>query len=339
MQNFHWTAKSTARNRLTQQYEPVQPVILFEFAKEIGAKSFFDIGANIGYYSILMSQLPGIQRIDAFEASNETFAHLLDNVEMNGLGTMAVCHEKAVSSSDGILEFQIESELSGINSVVGTSMHSNVRFNRIDTVESCALDSVSSLKNSSVALKIDVEGHELEVIKGAVDTLRDNEALIQLELYGEAHSEAEKILSGLGYRRIFTVGHDFYFTNSPALASPDAVLQCVEHAMGAMVNFTRGIWPKPDHLPRISIDTNISNRYLNATCHVSQTPFRGNPDFAFNVLAGNQRIGGRDFDQLSSFDFETPSDFFGKEIFVQAIARDSERPNRVMSTRVSFTAE
>ena len=57
---FFWSEKSESRNQLTARYEPIQALLLFEFAARAGATAFVDVGANVGFYSLVMSLLPAI---------------------------------------------------------------------------------------------------------------------------------------------------------------------------------------------------------------------------------------------------------------------------------------
>jgi FkbM family methyltransferase len=115
---------------------------------------------------------PSIKSIFAFEASDETFNTLKSNVELNGLKEKISCAKKAVSNTVGSIVFQIESPLSGINSVLDTSIHDNNLFNEKRIVECCTIDEFREITNSIIAIKIDVEGHENNVLQGAKNTLK-----------------------------------------------------------------------------------------------------------------------------------------------------------------------
>jgi FkbM family methyltransferase len=62
---------------------------------------FYDIGANIGIYSILAAKyVGGLGRVYAFEPHNANFSRLLDNIAANGLGEIVVPCNLALYSRD-----------------------------------------------------------------------------------------------------------------------------------------------------------------------------------------------------------------------------------------------
>jgi hypothetical protein len=62
---------------------------------------FYDIGANIGIYSILAAKyVGGVGRVYAFEPHNANFSRLLDNIAANGLGEIVVPCNLALYSRD-----------------------------------------------------------------------------------------------------------------------------------------------------------------------------------------------------------------------------------------------
>lgn len=328
MQGFNWTEKSAARNQLTEKYEPVQPLLLFEFLSAIGATCFVDVGANIGYYAILMSQLPGCEEIFAFEASADTFSHLADNVVINGLGNKIRCIQKAVSSSDGTLQFQIESELSGINSVVGTSMHRKELFGSVVSVEACTINSLAIASEKAIGFKIDVEGHELEVLKGADQTLTRNKCVLQLELYGNRVEETHYLLKTMGYCKIFSAGHDHYYSNVPSLFTPQVILKVVEAAMARTIEFNIGKWPKPLNVPKVIVTATSNSGKITASCKIEGQPLGDALEFAFYVIANGQRIYTRWYEPDANFVFDLPAAYRDKEIIVQGFVRDAVQQSR-----------
>ena len=82
---FIWSHPSQHRNRLTNKYEPLQPYILAELAKAFKAKTFIDVGANIGFYSIVMAEEINAENVLAFETMPAPFEELQKNIEANGL--------------------------------------------------------------------------------------------------------------------------------------------------------------------------------------------------------------------------------------------------------------
>lgn len=137
---------------------------------------FIDIGANIGSYTILASAHVGAETF-SFEPVPSTFSHLINNISINQL-------------MDKVRPFNI-----GLG-----SQKSNIKFtSTLDTMNHVAtqdevktiivplevLDDILQDTKSPILIKIDVEGFETEVIKGASKTLAksDLKAII-IELNG-----------------------------------------------------------------------------------------------------------------------------------------------------------
>ena len=230
-QKFKWTHVSEERNRLLKQYEPLQLFLFYEFAKALTIDSFIDVGANVGTYSIIVSSLHNVKAVHAFEPSPRTFEELRQNVQLNEHAKQKVAiYKKAVSNTAGEATFGIVSDYSGANSIMETSIHdAAVLTNRV-TVERISLDEVVHLSSKAIGLKIDVEGHEKEVLYGAKNLLCNNKAIVQLEDYSGRNANVQNILRNCGYERILVIGPDNYFTNVREVLTDKAVLRACEDA-------------------------------------------------------------------------------------------------------------
>jgi FkbM family methyltransferase len=133
-----------------------------------------DVGANIGYYSLLAARIVGPRgRIIAFEPEPDNLVELRMNIEGNGLG-MAEIRPVAVGARAGTVSF-----LRGINGGVtdgaGDSGASTVQ------VPMVALDDV--LEGPVGMIKIDVEGYEGEVLAGARRTIERCKPRLFVEIH------------------------------------------------------------------------------------------------------------------------------------------------------------
>jgi FkbM family methyltransferase len=130
-----------------------------------------DIGANIGYYSILASRLVGPEkRVFSFEPQQSMVAKLRRNIELNRLHNVEV-FPFALADTPGTVTFHVPPK--GLESL--GSMHTSGRFEVAKTVEVKArrLDDVMyDLKNPKIGLvKMDAEGAELLILRGATRLL------------------------------------------------------------------------------------------------------------------------------------------------------------------------
>jgi FkbM family methyltransferase len=233
---FRWTNVSARRNGVTIEYEPVQPFFLLALAETSECRTFLDIGASIGVYSLFASVVPTVDRIVAFEANPETSRELARNVSLNSLQNRVEVVGKAVSSSPGPLTFGVVSKYSGANSVIDTTIHDRATFHKEVSVDAVTLDGFfQQAPPGPICMKIDVEGHEREVIDGGRSMFTANQAVLQLEGYDQAGNSIVQLLEELGYYRMTNIGPDHYFSNIASLLDPAKVIEVYERALEQMI--------------------------------------------------------------------------------------------------------
>jgi FkbM family methyltransferase len=137
----------------------------------------FDIGANVGWYSLNISKkFPGI-KIHAFEPIPKTFRYLNDNIKLNGLKNITT-NTFGLSNSDKNVLFYYYKEGSGNSSLVNLS-------NRGEEMSSKVYELDNYVKNNNLRvdfIKCDVEGAELFVFEGALKTLKDQKPIVFTEM-------------------------------------------------------------------------------------------------------------------------------------------------------------
>ena len=144
--------------------------------------TMFDVGANFGYYAVHCAQAVGpTGSVHAFEPDPAASELLVMNANANGLHHRLTTHAVAVSDRDGEVEYHLaeEAAFSGLTSTGRSATRGVV------TVRSRSLDSVATEHGVQQldALKIDVEGHEPAVLRGAANLLRRSpDPLVMLEV-------------------------------------------------------------------------------------------------------------------------------------------------------------
>ena len=182
---------------------------LIKFLLEKGG-TFFDVGANIGSYSLVASeQEPAL--VVAFEPHPVTFGLLADNISLNHRNNTMLVHA-AVGESDGYCLLSNESS-SALNKVVSGEMQSavSVPCRRLDSF--CR---TTGIKPDFI--KIDTEGFELSVLRSLGDYL-PRIKIILLEMPAPMSAEAEGIISYLKERG-FQGPYYCDFTNRRLLKKP-----------------------------------------------------------------------------------------------------------------------
>jgi len=142
----------------------------------------FDVGANEGNYLASWIGYKNVQ-LHAFEPGKDAFQTLKSR-----FGKYATLNLKAVGSSNALLSFYAEKTDSRMNSLLSRT-HAKHIWEETEKVECITLNTYCQEKDIHHIdfLKIDVEGYELEVLKGASDLLSSIN-WIQFE-FGGAHLE------------------------------------------------------------------------------------------------------------------------------------------------------
>jgi FkbM family methyltransferase len=143
-----------------------------------------DIGANIGNHSLFFSEFLEYDTIHSFEPHPHNFELLKKNMD----GKRAKLYQTALSEKKGeMVLYNSDSSNNG-----GFSLHQQpTSFIVYDKIDVTTLDSYK-LKNISM-IKIDVEGHEEEMLKGAVNTIKKNHPIIFIENLGYGWPELFKV--------------------------------------------------------------------------------------------------------------------------------------------------
>lgn len=127
---------------------------------------FVDVGANVGVYTVLASAVVGAETV-AIEPGRDALRALADNIRLNGIDHKVAVHPVVAGRSSGKVRF---------TSGRGTTNH--VLPNSADDPAQARFVSVAPLSEFLAGrvpamIKIDVEGSESEVIRGAEATFRD----------------------------------------------------------------------------------------------------------------------------------------------------------------------
>jgi len=173
------------------QMEAEQTSAMMEAIRPGG--TFFDIGANVGFYSILASRLVGSKgKIAAFEPLVRNLSYLQRHVELNHADNVRVL-PFALSSENTILSFS-----TGPNSAMG---HLDKDGRGEVLVPTVTLDEIAErLGMMPDVMKMDVEGAEMDVFRGATRVLSEARPVIFLSTHSpELRTECLAFLGGLGY--------------------------------------------------------------------------------------------------------------------------------------------
>ena len=82
-----------------------------------------------------------------------------------------------------------------------------------EEIETDKLDNLYPLKNKKIFFKIDVERHELNVLKGASDILSNNKCYLQIEIFPHLQDEILFFLNNNQFKLLHRINNDFYLKN------------------------------------------------------------------------------------------------------------------------------
>lgn len=192
--------------------------------------TFFDVGANFGFFSALARRLVcgdgadinAKNLVHAFEPTPDTYEILSKN-----MGETAIINQVAVGNSSGKTDFFVfeDSRAAGSNSLHGDlakEQIGGINQKKI-TAQVITLDEYCTIhKTIPSFIKIDVEGAEFEVISGGKEIVTKNKPIIAMEIWPKGHNinhlKAVGALVEIGYD-VFTLDSD----GQPSLSSLEKV--------------------------------------------------------------------------------------------------------------------
>ena len=160
----------------------------------------FDIGANVGFYTVLGSRLVGAKgKVLAFEPVARNLAYLYRHTVMNKLSNVTIV--PAACSDSVSLELFATGENNATGHLAGERRDGG-SGGSVSLVPTLSVDAVvQKMDVTPNVMKIDVEGAELAVLKGAKVTLREAKPAIFLSTHSEAlKTDCLAYLKECGYR-------------------------------------------------------------------------------------------------------------------------------------------
>ena len=173
-----------------------------------------DIGANIGNHTLFYANELHAGKIISFEAVENTFQILKINVEVNRLQDRVTIFNYGLSDKSGkatIRHFDAEN-MGDTDLQVGVG---NIMLKPLDEFDLQKIDFI----------KIDVEGMESQVLKGAVKTIKRCRPFIVVESFADKLPIVEEFFGKLNYRYEKVSGSDYLFYPAEYANYHDAELE------------------------------------------------------------------------------------------------------------------
>ena len=200
---------------LKDNYEQDQLNYFTKIIKEKKIEYFLDIGAHLGYYSLFFAK-KNIKTF-AFEPVKDNYEQLKKNKDFNKLKQLSI-YNFALSNQ----KKEIEMWVPDINKTGGYSIfddndeetkkydQSKIRkiMNRAEKG-----DDIINLRGKKIAIKLDVERHELKTLEGLNNLLINNNILLQVEIFKKREENVINFLKSKNFFLIKSIKRDFYFQN------------------------------------------------------------------------------------------------------------------------------
>jgi FkbM family methyltransferase len=189
-------------------FEWVQLDRLIRTCERIKPDVFLDIGAHTGLYTCVMGRRGLAPRLIAFEPDRRTLVNLKANLLINDLLARTELHEAAVGAERGTAMF-----VQGGDDNRGQS---RIEEGHPDAyaVPVVAIDDVVQIEGKTLAIKMDVEGFEMETLAGGERLFRENGGYAQIEAYDGRDAVVIPRMAELGWRLADRLDIDFLFEKS-----------------------------------------------------------------------------------------------------------------------------
>jgi FkbM family methyltransferase len=185
---FNGTFRVDARSDLFRRMvvEGVyEPALVRTFMKYLDPRrDFIDVGANVGFYTVLVAQHLLHARVLAIEPTSKAYERLADNIRMNRVAHKVILFKGVAAESSGNRQIKVIPGREEFSSL-GAMSHPKIAQAAfvIEQVPGSTVDELVALHDLNPGLlKIDVEGCEHFVFEGAKGTLASKRPVILAEL-------------------------------------------------------------------------------------------------------------------------------------------------------------
>jgi len=184
-------------------YEPWDTSFFLSMIKP--GQCVVDVGANFGYYTLQAARAVGPQGVVlAFEPSSIPYGRLLKNLELNSLSWVQP-YKCALGNASKVVRLAVPNLLNqGEQRIVESEASLQAEEVPISTLDEFLL---SHPQKDVHVIKVDIEGYEVEFLRGAKGSIRRYKPAFMVEVnpfalarHGSSASELMDQLKGLGYR-------------------------------------------------------------------------------------------------------------------------------------------
>ncbi len=209
---------------------------------------FLDLGANQGFYTLLVSKLVGTEgKVFAFEPASPEYQKLKRNLQINRAQNV-ILQKMAIGAHDGTTDFFLCLDGRGSRSSLRTPPEEVKARTKIERIPIKRLDSYVEANNihNIDFIKIDVEGGERDILKGAKNVLTTIRPLVMIELadiatqqFGYPSQESYKLLENYRYVLFRTTTNGYLLTEKPKDIYRENLIAVPNEKLGMIAEFRR----------------------------------------------------------------------------------------------------
>ena len=163
----------------------------YVFKHEPFRGKYIDIGANIGNHTLFFKGVMEAKEVHSIEPYLKSYNHLVENVELNDFNDSVTCHYLALGDKQGDCSVKVYGHFDGMAQVTNGN---DVLMFKVDDLD---------FFDGYDVVKIDVEGYNEELLKGAKETFIKGKGSIYIEAENDEQLETcDRYLNEYGYKRV-----------------------------------------------------------------------------------------------------------------------------------------
>ena len=202
---------------LTKEFEDEEYQFLLNQIYQKKINYFLDVGANCGYYSLKISKEVSNIKVFSFEPNEEAHLKFSKSLEKNpSLSKKINLNKFGVSNKNSQLKMQSMIKFGYVQTGGSSVIINNFKdANHVFIGEFKVGDKYINLKNKNLAIKIDIEGHELNALQGLQKTLISNKCILQIEIFQKNFKKVNNFLFSLGFKNFHEIKKrsNYFYTN------------------------------------------------------------------------------------------------------------------------------
>jgi len=238
-----------------------EPAFMWLLRKEATGNLALDIGANIGYSTLSLCR--SMKKIIAFEPDERSRKILKKNIKLNNFKNKVEISDNAISDEVGEKIFYLSKHpnLSAFNK-------NKKYWTKKKMVKMVTIDSLNIDPNF---IKMDLEGHETEVIRGGMESFRRTDfCKILLEVHPQFYNKENNFRNAL--KCLVDIGFKIKYLISAGVACPDEFKKrgYIPFKVVKAADFERGIYKDVDLKDAISFATNLYEQVIPKTNKISK---------------------------------------------------------------------